>query len=298
MSLAIDHRPKKFDKVVGQPAAVRALSGKSPKAIMLHGPSGVGKTTLAHIVASENGMTVHEINAADNNGVDAMRNLVDRVTTGATLYGKVMIIIDEAQRVSKQAWDVLLKPMENKADTCWCICTTEPNKIPKTIQTRCLTVNLPKVSHNDVLPLLEKITKKEKLKTSDKVLSAIARGSGGSVRQALSNLELCGQIVDVEEAESLISLPGENKEPFELCRMLMGRSAPSWTSAKTIIFNLKEDPETVRRMIFGYAAACTKKNTSFASDAKALAIMEAFSEPYPPNPNAGYLVMNLAELFS
>lgn len=167
--LGIVLRPTTFNDVIGQEDAVAVMKawvdkGEVPRAVMLVGPAGTGKTTLAHIFGRAaqgwdfdptDEVDVLEINAADMTGVDDMRQLIDD-TQSMPMRGKYRIIIlDEAHMLSKSAQNVLLKPFEqSNSATVWIICTTETAKIIAPLVTRCQRFDLKRMSKKNIHDLL------------------------------------------------------------------------------------------------------------------------------------------------
>jgi superfamily II DNA or RNA helicase len=167
--LGIVLRPKNFNDVIGQDSAVAVMrqwvdTGKVPRAVMLVGPAGTGKTTLANILGraaqgwefpEDADPDVLEINAANYTGVDDMRELVDS-TQSFPMVGKYrVIILDEAHMLSKQAQNLLLKPFEDaNSATLWIICTTETAKIIPALVTRCQRFDLTRMTKKNIHDLL------------------------------------------------------------------------------------------------------------------------------------------------
>lgn len=155
-TLTIDMRPRDFSEVIGLEEQIKAIrskldTGDVPRAILLHGPFGTGKTTLAYIIAravqgwdfpAEAEPQVQEVNAANVTGVDDMRKLCDSAQT-RPMFGKYgVIILDEAHKLSKPAQECLLKEFESESPTTvWIICTTNPEKLIDGIKAgRCFTL--------------------------------------------------------------------------------------------------------------------------------------------------------------
>ncbi len=155
-TLTIDMRPREFSEIIGLEEQVTALRGKIetgnvPRAILLFGPFGTGKTTLAYIVAravqgwdfpADAEPQVQEVNAASVTGIDAMRKLCES-SQMRPMFGKYgVIILDEAHKLSKPAQEALLKEFESEnPSTVWIICTTDPDKLVDGIKAgRCFTL--------------------------------------------------------------------------------------------------------------------------------------------------------------
>lgn len=199
-SLATFYRPKTFDEVVGQDITVKILKQQLKTKTFSHnylfcGPSGDGKTTLARIFANElnNGEgTPIEVDAASNNGVDNVRNIIEDSATRAIDAMYKVIIIDEAHMISIQGWNAFLKTIEEpSAYTIFIFCTTDPQKIPDTIQNRVTRFNLNRISNNLIADRLRYICKNESYTNYDEACDFIAKISNGGMRDAITTLEKC-----------------------------------------------------------------------------------------------------------
>ena len=306
MSLATRLRPRSFEGVFGQREAVsilkHAVKASNHHSFLRAGPSGVGKTTLARIMGGQftNGLStpanIEEIPAADHTGVDAMRAVVQRLQFRAIGASPIKaVILDECHRMSGSAWDVLLKPIEEPPDhVYWFLCTTEPGKLPKTIHTRCLRVDLKAVNEDVLLDLLGQTVKREKLKVADEVLEAIAEGSGGSPRQALVFLETCGHLVSATEARAAMRSGGQSKEAIDLCRFLVKGQGQSWVEAMKLVKALEGvDAESVRITIVNYLNAVLINTKETRRATELLRILRCFLRPYTATDRTGPLLDSL-----
>ena len=218
-SLYRKYRPQGPDEILGQDHVVRALSGAVREGRLAHaflfcGPRGTGKTSTARILAKmvncEQGPTaepcgaceqcvairegqhldVVEIDAASHGGVDDARDLREKAPTAPVQGREKVYIIDEAQRLSREAFDALLKVFEEPPPGVrFVLATTEPHKMPATIVGRCQRFDFRRVPVEAVADHLERVAKDEGVTISAEAAHAIARQSEGSVRDALSLLD-------------------------------------------------------------------------------------------------------------
>lgn len=214
------YRPSNFDEVVGQQPIIQTLKNaivqnRIAHAYLFCGPRGTGKTSIAKIFAKmlncedesnkpcgkctnckmvQNGShpDIIEIDAASNNGVDEVRNLIDKVKY-APMQGKYKVyIIDEVHMMTTGAFNALLKTIEEPpAHVVFILATTEPNKVIPTIISRCQRFDFNKVSQKDIEKRLSIVCKKEKIEIDPEAISLIAQLADGGMRDSLSILDQC-----------------------------------------------------------------------------------------------------------
>jgi len=229
--LALKYRPKNFKKLIGQDIMVETITNsiklnKLPNAYLLTGIRGVGKTTTARLIAKalncekdflkeENCVCGHceeidnskhldvlEMDAASRTGIDDVRELIESSKYNPTSAKYKVVILDEVHMLSKQAFNGLLKTLEEPPSHLkFIFATTEVKKIPVTIISRCQRFDLHRVSIKDLLANLKKILKIENGKITDRALILIAKAAEGSVRDSLSLLDRALVTQDIEEKE-------------------------------------------------------------------------------------------------
>ena len=199
---ALKYRPKNFEDVVGQNTVTKTLENaiklnQVPQAMLFCGPRGVGKTTCARILAKKINLesnqnnsfsyNIFELDAASNNGVDDIRNLIEQVRIPPQVGNHKVYIIDEVHMLSGQAFNAFLKTLEEPpAYAIFILATTEKHKVIPTILSRCQIFDFKKINFNDIKKFLEKISMKEKIRFETEALSLIAKKSDGALRDALS----------------------------------------------------------------------------------------------------------------
>ena len=220
--LALKYRPKNFKELIAQDVMVETITNsiklnKLPNAYLLNGIRGVGKTTTARLIAQAincnknfiqggkcnpgeycsckeisefKNLDVLEIDGASRTGIDSIRELIESSSYAPTSAKYKVIILDEVQMLSKQAFNGLLKTLEEPPlHLKFIFCTTEVKKIPVTIISRCQRFNLNRISIKVLFDHLKKISKIENGKISDSAIKLIAKAGEGSVRDALSLLD-------------------------------------------------------------------------------------------------------------
>jgi DNA polymerase-3 subunit gamma/tau len=217
--LARIYRPQRFAEVLGQEAPVRALSaaaarGDVASAYIFSGTRGIGKTTIARVfakalncdkgpaadccdactpcreIAEARALDVLELDAATHTGIDDVRELREAAQYPPTRDRYRIFILDEAHQLSTAAWNGLLKILEEPPPYCvFLFCTTEPHKIPATIESRALHFAFRSPAPAAIRGHLAQVAKKEKVAVEDEALDLLARAADGSVRDGLSALD-------------------------------------------------------------------------------------------------------------
>ena len=221
--LALKYRPQEFKDLIGQDVMVQTITnaiklGKTPNAYLLTGIRGVGKTTTARLIAkalncqknddpkincssekfcptcqeiiNSNHIDILEMDAASKTGIDDVRELIENSKYSPTSAKFKIFIIDEVHMLSKQAFNGLLKTLEEPPSSLkFILATTEIRKIPVTILSRCQRFDLKRVDINQLSLHLKKIADKEKGAISDDAIKLIAKTSEGSVRDSISLLD-------------------------------------------------------------------------------------------------------------
>lgn len=205
------YRSKSLDEIVGQDHITSTLknalkSGRISHAYLLTGPRGVGKTSIARILAHEiNGLPysedshldIIEIDAASNRRIDEMRELRDRVQSAPTSAKYKVYIIDEVHMLTKEAFNALLKTLEEPPDhVIFILATTEAHKLPETIVSRTQRYSFRPVSVAEVVKHLQAIAEKEKIIIDNTALKLIAEHGDGSFRDSISLLDQASSIND------------------------------------------------------------------------------------------------------
>lgn len=281
------HRPKTLSDLVGNLSVRTQLSKmmqqqKIPHFILFTGPSGCGKTTLARILANEldcNNSDFREVNAANDRGVDTVRDIQGTMHS-KPMWGQTRVwIVDEAHQITTTAQNAWLKMLEDTpAHVYFFFATTDPKKLLPTVRTRATLVNVDPLTEADMLTLLKRVCRAERVKIRPSIAQEIIKCSEGSARQALVFLNSVMYVKDPKRQLKLIHEPEDEEEAVAIARLLFGwgKIGP-WANVAKLLRDYKGDPEQARRCILGYGQSIL---LSGKNAAQVHEIMSEFEEPY------------------
>ena len=281
------YRPQTFEEMFGHGIAIKALraaiKGTSrPHAFLFTGPSGVGKTTLARILAGHFKAELLELDAATNSGVDAARALSDEgeLRPLSPKYENKFFLIDEAQSLSKQASQALLKLLEEPPGHLYlALCTTELNKIPVTVKSRCYNVVLHRLSDDVIRVLVDTVADIEKVKLTPEVMDIIVESATGQPRIALNHLQAVSAADSPEEARKLIAVATGSEPMILLCQHLL-TERPSWGRVARLLAEIDgQDFEGLGVLAARYIGGAMTKAKSEASAQRAWRLLDALVCP-------------------
>ena len=215
------YRPESFDEVIGQDHIVKAISGslkagKVAHAYLLCGPRGTGKTTIARIIARELGSSVndiYEMDAASNRGIDDVREIRENVRTLPFDSKYKIYILDEVHMFTKDAWNALLKTIEEPPEhVIFILATTELEKVPETIISRCQNFVFKKPNDAILAQVVTNVAKKEGYKLEEGGAELIALLADGAFRDALGTLQKVisfskDKNININEIEEITGAP-------------------------------------------------------------------------------------------
>ena len=276
--LALKYRPQQFKDLIGQEVMTQTITnairiGKTPNAYLLTGIRGVGKTTTARLIAkalnceknnnpktkcdantfcincqeivNSNQIDILEMDAASKTGIDDVRELIENSKYSPTSANFKIFIIDEVHMLSKQAFNGLLKTLEEPPSRLkFILATTEARKIPVTILSRCQRFDLKRVSIEVLFNHLKEISLKENGKISDDAIKLIAKTSEGSVRDSVSLLDralisqsLNSKVIEEEDVRKMLGLADKSKVILLFKEILDGKEKEALDRLHDLIEN-------------------------------------------------------------
>jgi DNA polymerase-3 subunit gamma/tau len=242
------YRPLQLSEVIGNDAGIRGLEAEikgpsCPKCFIFSGPAGIGKTTLARIVGTMIQAEVREVCVATSSGVDDMRNLVEQAQFAPLMSDKVLYIMDEAHAVGvRRGWDPLLKLMEDPPDHLFMVlCTTEANKIPDAIKSRCFHLALKPCKTSEIEMLLELVCQMEEWEVNGAVFQAIVQAATGQPRKGLSILQTGHLCQTVEELSSVIAGVENDGSPAIALMQLLFSGNRNWDKIRDLLGQIEDD---------------------------------------------------------
>jgi len=298
-TLYLKYRPQKIselDLVAVREMLEKVLNGKSlPHAWLFSGPRGTGKTSAARILAKEvNGndkelnleietgscTDVIEIDAASNRGIDEIRELRDRIKLAPMRAKYKVYIVDEVHMLTTEAANALLKTLEEPpAHAIFVLCTTDPEKLPETVVSRCTRVQFKRPAISEIVSKLKIVVKGEKLEITNEELELIAKAARGSFRDAIKILEqvaladrptkeVLGMLETADPAEFIkILRDGDTKKALEFINKMMEEGVSPRSFIERCVEELREQlletmDKSVLPLIEGLEKAYERSKTS------------------------------------
>ena len=291
------YRPDSFDEIYGNRSTIKALQQKVEEGItttfLFYGKRGTGKTTTARIVANEFDTSKINISPYDISDVglkDFARHIKSLVRYAPLNGGNRVFIFDECQDASKGFWNAMLTTLEEPPkDNYFILCTTNPEKLPAAIKSRCADFKFSPLNKKESLSLLNDTCDKEKVDyLSNDILEAISSKVEGIPREALILLD---KIIDIEGDEEIyemieshVSMVKDSEDLRVLSRALI--DGKSWKIIKEVLKKIEVEPESIRYAILNYVAAVLLNSDGKAAD-RLFLVAEEFKESFMYSGRAG-----------
>ena len=282
------YRPDTFETFVGNTGQIDALRrallvDSRPHAFLFTGPSGIGKTTAARIIATTLNADVLEIDAASNNGVDAMRSLTETAQyMPMNGSGRRLIILDEAHMLSKASWNAALKLIEEPPSHLFlALCTTEAHKVPDTIKTRCYHVNLLPLKPQEIEDLVVAVAELEGWTVENDVIAAVVQHATGQPRKALSALQAVHDCTSRAEVQRVLPLLDDSEPIIEICQILLqGDSPTAWPRINAALERIEDTDFEEGIVLAGrYIASAMQRSKKPAEAERAHRLLAALTFP-------------------
>ena len=297
MSLINKYEPEKLNNILGNENNKIILNGflkqeKIPQVYMLIGDFGCGKSLIANLYSKELDCNIYELNASNDRGIDAIRNLLENCQFKSLDGKSKSYIIEESHQLPTLSQEAFLTTLQNPPENCYFFfCTTEKNKMLKTIISRCKIIEVNTYNTRELYPYLIDISLKESNEISKAVARKIVETSQGHIRDALQILEIVLQFKDENKQLEIANKElEEDKQIIDLCRILI-KNETKWDDIKIILNKLQnENPEKIRKIIISYFGKVLLDKAHIRS----AMIIEALQNPIYEFP---ILIMQLFSIF-
>lgn len=269
ISLPVKYRPTEFSDVSSQKSVIKILerqieTGQFVNSYLFSGPSGTGKTTVARILANKINKGFGEpieIDAASNNGVDNVRLIIEQADQRALDSEYKVYIIDECHMLTNQAWNALLKLIEEPPKyTIFMFCTTELQKVPETIQNRCQQYRLSRIADSEIATRLQHICNLEGFDITNEAINQITKMASGSMRQAIAYLDKCKDFSDKITINSVLSVLGNFSYDiyFDMVNAVIDRNNEKIISIVDELYNSGADLKLFVELFLEFVLDLTK----------------------------------------
>lgn len=265
--LITKYRPQTLGEIYGNELAIRSLdsaltSDSCPHCFLFTGNSGIGKSTLSKIVADRLNANITVLDAASNSSVDDTRRLVE-TSKHQPIFVKpnICYVIEEAHNLSQKGFEPLLLLTENPPPYLYVIfCSTEPKKIPKTIETRAFHLALKPLKPQEISELITTVAELEAWTITPEVMTAMIQASEGSARQALTILQVGHEVTTAQQLSEIVqAVESENNPAIQLCQFLM-KGGENWRQISRLLAEIEGNEEEVLILCCRYVSKAIIKS--------------------------------------